>query len=71
MSTIEFNIPGAGPHQILLQSALDPISGPVLINGFTQPGSKANTLAIEQGIDAVLKSYLTASAGFASPKPGP
>jgi len=36
--TISFNIPGAGPHSITLQSALQTLTDTVAINGSTQPG---------------------------------
>jgi CSLREA domain-containing protein len=36
--TIAFNIPGAGPHEIAPTSALPAVSGPVVIDGTTQPG---------------------------------
>lgn len=41
--TIVFNIPGAGVHTIQPLTAL-PAIGDVVINGFTQPGSQANSL---------------------------
>ncbi|MDQ6625741.1 MAG: hypothetical protein M3Y69_06325, partial [Verrucomicrobiota bacterium] len=49
---IVFNIPGTGVHTITPSSALPSITDPVRIDGYTQPGSKANTLAI--GDDAKL-----------------
>ncbi len=49
--TIIFDIPGAGVHTITPQSDLT-ITDPVTIDGYTQPGARANTLAI--GSDAVL-----------------
>jgi len=50
---IQFNIPGSGVHTITLTSpqALE-IDQPVIIDGYTQPGASANTLAI--GDNAVL-----------------
>ena len=50
--TIAFNIAGAGVQTITLASALPVIADPVIIDGYTQPGSSANTLAV--GNDAVL-----------------
>jgi trimeric autotransporter adhesin len=41
---IHFAIPGAGPHQIVLESPLPSLIDPVVIDGFTQPGASANTL---------------------------
>jgi hypothetical protein len=40
---IEFNIGGACPHQILLDSGLPTIAKTVRIEGYTQPGSVENT----------------------------
>jgi uncharacterized repeat protein (TIGR01451 family) len=41
---IFFDISGAGPHAIVLLSLLPTITGPVTIDGYTQPGSSPNTL---------------------------
>jgi hypothetical protein len=56
---ITFAIPGAGPHQIALQSfALVP-TGELLIDGYTQSGSVANTQSTAQGgLNAALKIVL-------------
>ena len=43
--TIGFNIPGAGVHTIALLSGLPPISRPLTIDGYTQPGASPSTLA--------------------------
>jgi len=59
MDSIHFNIPGAGPHQILVNTQLPGITSPVLIDGYTQPGSGANTAAV--GTNAVLKIELRPS----------
>lgn len=50
--TIAFNIAGAGVKTITPGSALPTITESVLIDGYTQPGASANTLA--SGSDAVL-----------------
>jgi hypothetical protein len=50
--TIAFNIANAGVHTIVQSSALPTITDPVIIDGYTQPGASANTLAV--GDDAVL-----------------
>jgi CSLREA domain-containing protein len=42
---INFNISGTGVHTISPASALPTISEPVIIDGYSQPGSSANTLA--------------------------
>jgi parallel beta-helix repeat protein len=43
-NTINFNIPGPGPYVIKVNSLLPQIGRPVLISGYTQPGSSFNTL---------------------------
>ncbi len=50
--TIAFNIAGTGVRTIAPTSALPDITDPVTIDGFTQPGSSANTLTA--GSNAVL-----------------
>src|SRR5256885_8093230 len=50
--TIAFSIPGSGGHMIRPQSPLPQISDSVVIDGYTQPGTSPNTLAI--GDNAVL-----------------
>lgn len=50
-NVVAFNIPGAGVHTIRPLSQLPPIKD-LTIDGYTQPGSHANTLAV--GSDAVL-----------------
>src|SRR5262249_14284985 len=41
--TISFNIPGSGVHTISPASALTTLTDPVIIDGYTQPLSSANT----------------------------
>lgn len=50
--TIAFNISGSGVHTISPTTALPNVVDPVVIDGYTQPGSSANTLA--NGDNAVL-----------------
>jgi hypothetical protein len=50
---INFNIPGTGVKTIKPASALPGISQPVIVDGYTQPGSRKNDLAV--GTDAILK----------------
>lgn len=50
--TINFNIPGSGVQTIAPTSVLPDITGAVAINGYSQPGSSANTLA--NGDNAVI-----------------
>src|SRR5215217_4195974 len=49
---IKFNFSGTGVHTISPTSPLPQITEPVIINGYSQPGSSANTLA--KGTNAVL-----------------
>jgi IPT/TIG domain len=50
--TIAFNIPGSGVQTIAPLTALPQVTDAVTIDGYTQPGSSANTLAV--GDNAVL-----------------
>ena len=50
--TINFNIPGSGVQTIAPTNALPDITDIVTINGFSQPGSSANSLA--NGDNAVI-----------------
>ena len=43
--TIAFAIPGAGVHTIAPATDLPAVTSPVIIDGYTQPGASANTLA--------------------------
>ncbi|MEO6598215.1 MAG: Ig-like domain repeat protein [Planctomycetota bacterium] len=52
--TIVFNIAGAGVQTITPASAFPAISEQVTIDGYTQPGSSANTNTLNAGINAVL-----------------
>ncbi len=60
--TITFDIPGPGPHTISPTSALPQITRPVLIDGFSQPGSAPNTAAIDEAIDAVILIELSGAS---------
>lgn len=53
---IRFAIAGPGPHTITLTSELPPVSTRVAIQGYTQPGARANTLDL--GNDAVIRIRL-------------
>jgi hypothetical protein len=48
--TIAFNLPGDGVQTICPLTALPPLTNAVTVDGYTQPGSQANTLAV--GSDA-------------------
>ena len=52
--TIDFNIPGTGPHTIQPLSALPTITDSVIIDGYTQPGATPNTNGPGLGVNAVL-----------------
>jgi len=54
--SIHFQISGAGVHTIAPTSALPAITGPVIIDGYTQPGASPNTLV--DGGNAVLQIEL-------------
>ena len=56
--TIAFNIPGPGPHVIVPASGLPEISEPVVIDGYTQPGSSPNTNGLQKPCNAVLQIVL-------------
>ena len=50
---INFDIPGTGVNAIAPTFELPAVTGPVTINGYSQPGAQPNTKAV--GCDAVLK----------------
>jgi hypothetical protein len=50
--TIEFDIPGTGPFVINPLSPLPAVEHPTIIDGYSQPGASANTLAV--GDNAVI-----------------
>ena len=54
---VAFNIPGAGVQTIAPLTALPDVTDTVTIDGYTQPGSSPNTLAI--GDDAILRIELS------------
>ncbi len=47
LTTITFNIPGTGVQTINLASALPALTNPVLLDGYTQPGSGTNAPLID------------------------
>ena len=55
---IAFNIPGSGTHTIKPASALPTIGGPLVIDGYTQPGAGPNTNPPALGSNATLKIEL-------------
>ncbi len=60
--TIAFNIVGSGVHTIALASALPTITGPTTVDGYTQPGSSANTNPTSMGLNTVLQIEIDCSA---------
>ncbi|HEY6940419.1 hypothetical protein [Dokdonella sp.] len=67
-NTIAFAIPGSGPHAIAVASALPAITGSLIVDGYTQPGSVPTTHAPDQGgLDAQLMVEIVGngSNGFA------
>jgi CSLREA domain-containing protein len=61
-NTIRFNIPGSGVQTITPTTNLPAITRPVIIDGYTQPGSSPNTLAA--GTNATLKIELNGTNTF-------
>jgi CSLREA domain-containing protein len=57
--TINFNIPGTGPHTITPGSYLPQISTQVTIDGYSQSGASENTDTRPDKTNAVLKVELT------------
>ncbi|HVQ54983.1 MAG TPA: hypothetical protein VMT25_07375, partial [Thermoanaerobaculia bacterium] len=60
--TIAFNIVGSGVHTIAVATALPALTSPVMIDGYTQPGSSVNTQPVGHGLDTVLAIEVTAAA---------
>jgi parallel beta-helix repeat protein len=61
---ITFNIPGGGVKTIAPTSALPAIGDPVVIDGYSQPGASANTLAT--GDNAVLLIQVSGTSALLS-----
>jgi CSLREA domain-containing protein len=61
LDNIRFSIAGTGPHTIQPASSLPRVTDPVVIDGYTQPGSSANTNPRSQGTNAVLMIVLNAT----------
>ena len=59
-NTIVFNIPGSGVQTIAIKSALPNVSENTTIDGYSQPGSKTNSLSV--GNDARLQVELRPGA---------
>lgn len=52
--TIEFNIAGSGVHTIQPSTALPDITGTVIIDGYSQPGSQPNTAVAPNPLNGTL-----------------
>ncbi|HEX3601007.1 MAG TPA: hypothetical protein VHU84_12735, partial [Lacipirellulaceae bacterium] len=61
--TINFTIPGGGVHTISPVTVLPTITQTVTIDGYTQPGSSANTNPTTMGINAVILIQLSELSG--------
>jgi uncharacterized repeat protein (TIGR01451 family)/CSLREA domain-containing protein len=61
-NTIAFDIPGSGVQTISPATDLPAITASVIIDGYTQPGAKANTNPIDQADNAVLLIDLSGSS---------
>lgn len=57
--TISFNIPGTGVKTIAPLSPLPALTGTIIVDGYTQPGSSPNTNGPGLGDNAVLRIELT------------
>ena len=66
LDLIHFNIPGSGPHTILISGPLPTITDAVTIDGYTQPGATPNSNPAPQGLNAQLKIVIRRSGGSAS-----
>jgi IPT/TIG domain/S-layer homology domain len=60
--TIAFAIVGSGVHTIVLASALPSITQPTTVDGYTQPGSSANTNPTTLGLNTVLQVEIDGTA---------
>lgn len=61
INAITFKISGTGPFVIAPKSDLDTITQPVLIDGYSQPLTKQNSLPFDQGDNATLLIVLNGS----------
>src|SRR5438552_12450438 len=61
--TINFNIPGSGVHTISPLTVLPTITQTVTIDGYSQPGSSANTNSPTQSLNTVLTIELSGALG--------
>ncbi|HWB05951.1 MAG TPA: hypothetical protein VG796_23215 [Verrucomicrobiales bacterium] len=68
--TISFNIPGVGPHYIVTPDAGYPLieKNGVFIDGYSQPGSSANTAGLREHNNAILQIVLDSRTETAGAK---
>lgn len=64
--TIAFAIPGSGVHEIAVSSSLPGIRYPVVVDGYTQPGSSVSTAAIGSNAQIRIALVGTGSASVRS-----
>jgi uncharacterized repeat protein (TIGR01451 family)/CSLREA domain-containing protein len=63
LDTITFNIPGAGVHTITPLTPLPAITDPVVIDGYSQPGSAANTSATSDNATLLVEINGSSTSG--------
>lgn len=71
--TIQFNLPGAGPHVIVTPLGGYPLitANNVTIDGYSQPGSKPNSNPILGGNNAQIQIVLDSTGADSLPSPDP
>lgn len=63
--TIRFNIPGSGVQTIAMNQSLPIMKKPVIIDGYTQPGSSENTIPLSGGgTNAILNVEISRTGGL-------
>ena len=64
--TVAFNIPGSGPHAIHVLSSLPAASGPLTIDGYTQPGAFPNNGGVGSNAQIQIELVGPGSAGVSA-----
>src|SRR5262249_46155761 len=59
---IAFNVVGSGVHTIVLASSLPALAQPTIVNGYSQPGSSANSNPTSMGLNTVLQIEIDCTA---------
>lgn len=70
LGTIAFAIPGEGPHRIILGAQMLQISSPVILDGYTQPGARPNSVNALSGFDADIRIVIDGGALTSVMRPG-